>query len=176
MKWHGCSRVGEVTTALREERGLEGCAPELQTHVAACPQCSELVLVARALRRAREEAIPRAQPAPPDLLWWRAQLRRRNALAERAARPIGLVEKLALGIMLLWIAAWAAAQREAIADALQWWARSPHYSLFRGNINWFTGDGPSWLPAGILAATLGLLAGLATYLGWRGAGTKRQQD
>lgn len=176
MKWHGCSRVGEVTAALREGRGLKGVGAELQGHVTACPHCSELVLVARALQRAKDEAIPQAQLVPPDLLWWRAQLRRRNALAERAVRPIGLVEKLALGIMLLWIAAWAVAQREAIADGLRWLAQSPYYSLFRGDINWFGGDGPSWLPAGILAATLGLLAGLATYLGWRGADTKRQQD
>jgi len=51
--------------------------------------------VAQTFQHARVESDLIAPTGSPDLLWWRAQLRRRNAAAERVARPITIAQTFA---------------------------------------------------------------------------------
>jgi hypothetical protein len=61
-------------------------------HLAACPSCQEAVAVAEMLASVDEDAV-----RLPDagLLYWRAQLRQRRTLAERATSSIRLVQRMA---------------------------------------------------------------------------------
>jgi hypothetical protein len=56
------------------------------------------LLVLHAFQRARTEAVHAAPVEHPNLLWWRAQLRRRNDALQRVGRPITTAQIFALCI------------------------------------------------------------------------------
>ncbi len=79
----------------------------LRGHADQCPMCSEVALVSGFLQA--EAALARAEVVLPDpgRIWWKAQLASKGAAAERALRPIALMEKLAFacavfGVGFLW--------------------------------------------------------------------------
>ena len=72
--------------------GRRAALPELRVHVENCASCSDLVLVTQTFQRARSESERVALSGSPSLLWWRAQLRRRNAATERVSRPVTIAE------------------------------------------------------------------------------------
>lgn len=81
----------------------------LRSHAARCPICSEVVLVSSFLRTEAQSARAEAVLPDPGRIWWKAQLAARREAAERAVRPIALMEKLAfacgalfLGIAFFW--------------------------------------------------------------------------
>jgi hypothetical protein len=96
MRFRSCGYENELAQALKHGHWPQGCGPELRAHVDACGNCSDLVLVTRTFQQARSESEQAAACGPPSLLWWRAQLRRRNAAAERVSRPIKIAELFAL--------------------------------------------------------------------------------
>jgi len=59
------------------------------------------VLVTETFRNARAAAAGAAKLGSPGLLWWRAQLRRRNAAVERIGRPLLSAQIFALATILL---------------------------------------------------------------------------
>ena len=83
-----CPHEKELRQSLARGQWPAACPPELRTHVGGCRSCGDLVLVAEAFCQARAQSLAAARPAPPALLLWRAQLRRRNAAVERIARPL----------------------------------------------------------------------------------------
>ncbi|MGA2558537.1 MAG: hypothetical protein ABSF17_02570 [Terracidiphilus sp.] len=83
-----CSRSTEVQNLLARGHWPLACPPDLRTHLDTCRACSELLLVTRTFQQSHASAAGQAQLPPPGVLWWRAQLRRRNAAVERVARPI----------------------------------------------------------------------------------------
>jgi hypothetical protein len=90
----GCERDAAVT----------GCeADDLGCHVASCASCADLVLVMSSLRGARDHSRRSAAVPAAGLVWWRAQLRQRQAAARAAAAPVTAVHALA-SILLLGIA------------------------------------------------------------------------
>ncbi|MGA9069797.1 MAG: hypothetical protein WB424_06070, partial [Terracidiphilus sp.] len=88
MKLNGCAYEKEVTRVLLQGGWPVACTEELRAHVAACRGCADLMLVTASFQREREAAVSAARIGTPGALWWRAQLRRRNAAVERIARPI----------------------------------------------------------------------------------------
>ena len=70
--------------------------PELERHVAGCGDCREIVAVSTWLRGVARDTAPDGLPRA-DRVWWRAQVERRlagrQALADRAARPIRWFER-----------------------------------------------------------------------------------
>jgi hypothetical protein len=88
MTFRPCSYERELTQALKDGHWPQGCGAELRAHVDVCGNCSDLVLVTQTFQRARCESERVAACGSPSLLWWRAQLRHRNAAAERVSRPI----------------------------------------------------------------------------------------
>lgn len=95
-----CGFEKDLSLALHDGRWPDGCDPALRRHVAACASCSDLVLVTSSLQSARAATLPAPLLPPPGVLWWRAQIRRRQGAAERMSRPIVLAEALTLAATL----------------------------------------------------------------------------
>jgi len=115
MKLYSCAQHESVSTALQAGHWPEACDPALRAHVEGCASCSDLLLVTQTLQRARTEATQAARLPSPGILWWRAQLRRRNAAIESVTRPIAVAEKIAVLIMLIVVVALAVWQHDQIA-------------------------------------------------------------
>jgi hypothetical protein len=100
-----CPHEAEAKAAVRRGHWPNACEPELRKHVESCDRCSSQLLVAHAFQSARAEAIQIAPVNHPGLLWWRAQLRRRNDALQRVGKPIATAQIFALCISVLTAAA-----------------------------------------------------------------------
>jgi len=175
MKLTGCPQEQELRAMIaRGEWPLAAtAAPELHAHVAACRSCSDLALVATTFQKARAESLAAARPGPAGVLWWRAQLRRRNAVVERISRPLFGAEIFALAVALLAGLGFAVIQaREGVAWLSwpywhDWFAQVPqNAALHWDNLRASMLADPSWNLAVLLPAfaMLALLGGVAVYL------------
>jgi hypothetical protein len=157
-----CARERDLAEILRQGFWPDACPPELRAHVETCRMCSDLVVVARAFQDARKEAGPPARLESAGALWWRAQLRRRNAAIETVARPIvgaqifALVVSIVVGIAVV---AWQGSTLKAwITDlprALHLDALMPTVLSQSGALTWII------LP---VLAMVALLGGVVVYL------------
>jgi hypothetical protein len=124
-----------------EEQILAGeFSEELVTHMETCAVCQEVKLVQGFLERA-SQVIENPQISSAGLIWWRARLYEKRALAERSVAPIQTVQKVALIVALALIAILAATAGPA----------------------WFGKESPLvvWVVVcgcGLIASTAGLLA------------------
>jgi len=100
MRLAGCARELEVTELLARGHWPEASTDELRAHVAGCRTCRDLVLVRQAFAAERSKAAGEARLESPGVLWWRAQLRRRNAAIERIGRPLLGAQVFALAVCL----------------------------------------------------------------------------
>jgi len=161
-----CTREKEVTEVLGRGAWHDGCGAELRAHAGACRRCSDLVLVPEAFQRARSGAIGAASLPSPGSLWWRAQLRRRNAAVERVGRPILGAQIFALTTYLLIAAVFLASQARNGIGWLTWLEQLPQTGTLHFEVLWpstLFGSGWSLLLIPVLA-TLALLGGVAAYL------------
>lgn len=154
MNSRGCSRLEEVQQALALGHWPQACPAELRTHVERCSRCSDEVLLTKHFQLTRTETIEAARTEPPNLLWWRAQLRRRNAALERAGRPLMAAQVFALLITLAAIAAAAAIHWNGLWDRLH----TPLSSLTAMSGDW------GMAPLIIGCAAVAMLGGLVVYL------------
>src|SRR5271167_4467716 len=127
MNFRTCSFERELAQALKDGHWPRGCSTELRDHVKACASCGELVLLTRTFQRARNESMREAVPGSPgagspSLLWWRAQLRRRNAATERVSRPITIAETFALVVYVFVGVVLVASQYRHGLKWSSWWA------------------------------------------------------
>ncbi len=142
MTLRTCSYENELTQALKNGHWPEGCGPELRAHVDACGSCGDLVLVTRTFQRARSESEHVALCGSSSLLWWRAQLRRRNAATERVSRPITIAQTFALFVNVFVGIVFVASQyRHGLHWASWWSALAPLRALHSlpigsGQIDW----------------------------------------
>jgi hypothetical protein len=83
-----CERESLVVEAAR----LGQWDDELRAHVATCDSCADAMLAAEFLFSLREEDHAAAPVPHAGRVWWKAQLRARREAAERAARPISVVQ------------------------------------------------------------------------------------
>ena len=165
MTFRTCSYENELAQALKAGHWPQGCLPELRAHVETCGNCSDLVLVTQTFQRARGES-ERASPlsSSPSLLWWRAQLRRRNAATKRVARPITIAQTFAWLVTLLVGIVFVALQYHHGLHWASWWtefvpARALHsLPAGSGQADWNL----LLLISGF--AVLALLSGLVLYL------------
>ncbi|HEY6969927.1 MAG TPA: hypothetical protein VJA94_12025 [Candidatus Angelobacter sp.] len=118
MKSYFCSQQNQVEAALRSGQWPEACDAALRAHVENCVACSDLVLVTQGLQQARAQSIQTVRLAAPGTLWWRAQLRRRNAAIQSVTRPVAVAEKVAVVILLLAAVALIVWQRGQVAGWL----------------------------------------------------------
>lgn len=138
----GCSRQNEVTQALQAGQWPQGCAQELHDHVETCRQCGEQVRFTLAFAAARNAAMRAAMPQSAGLLWWKAQLRRRQQAMERLERPGAAIPTATLtaSVVLLAVALLA------IGKHLDWAQWATLFSPAGWNI---------WVVAAIAAALCG---------------------
>jgi len=158
-----CSHENEVAELLRRGQWPAACTPELRHHVSACRACRDLVLVTDTFLRAHSEAACAARIATPSALWWRAQLRRRNAAVERIGKPILGAQIFALAINLFIVVAYLAYQARHGLSWLSWLEQLPQdYSLHLDNLSQSALLNPGWslmvlIPAVVTLALLGVV-------------------
>ena len=171
MNLRTCQREPELKALIERGQWPQACPPELRTHVSACKSCSEFILVSTAFQRARSQAIGAARLGSPGLLWWRAQLRRRNAAIERISRPILGAQIFALALSLAIVVVVTVWQARHGLSWLTWLERLPHSfdsqwlsalipsGLFESGAGAFTGP----LLVGAVASAIALIGGLVVY-------------
>jgi hypothetical protein len=173
MNLRSCPHEKEVRELVARGQWPIAAEPELRDHVAGCRSCRDLVLLATAFQKARNETLATVKLPPPEILLWRAQLRRRNAVVEQLARPLLGAQIFALAITLIVGLGFTAVEAYHGVDWLtssywsEWIAQLPqpaslHWDSLR---SWMLTD-PTWgwavlVPA---AATLALAGGVIFYL------------
>ena len=162
MTFRSCSYEKEITQALKDGHWPDGCAPELRGHVAQCAGCRDLVVVTEAFRAAKNESSCQMPAGAAGLLWWRAQLRRRNAAAEQVSRPITVAQTFAWLVVLLVSSLFAASQ---YSRGLQWsaWGQSSWrvLHLLSAGLSNFDWNLALLIP---MIGGLAILSGLVVYL------------
>jgi hypothetical protein len=164
VRFRTCSYEKELTQALKDGHWPQGCGLKLRTHVDACGNCSDLVLVTQTFLHARSESEHSKTCESPSLLWWRAQLCRRNAATERVSRPIKMAQIFAWLVTVLGVVFVASQYRYGLHWAW-WWSelmptRAFHhlFSVGTGRVDW---NPLLWTSSfGVLA----LLSALVAYL------------
>ena len=167
MIFNPCSREKEVTELLARGGWPDACAPELRDHVSACRSCGDLVLVTDAFQKARASAAGAAKLSSPGALWWRAQLRRRNAAVERVGKPILGAQIFALAVNLSLALAFLAYQATHGLNWLAWLKQMPQSLTAHLESAWPSGlftSGWSLMVLVPAIATLALLGGVVVYL------------
>jgi hypothetical protein len=162
-----CPNEKEVADLLACGQWPQAAPAELRAHAASCRSCAELVLITLAFRAARTTAAAAAPLVSPGILWWRAQLRRRNAAIERVTRPLlgaqifAFLVCIAVAIgftashptqSLSWIAEISQLLRPPSIDVAKFWPSS------------LAGSGSALWVLVPLLAMLALLGGVAVYL------------
>ena len=129
------------------------------------------MLVTTAFQKARAEAAGAAKSGSPGVLWWRAQLRRRNAAVERIGRPILGAQIFALAVNLMLAIVFVVWQARHGFAWLTWLEQLPQIAAMHLDSLWpsmVPGSGWSSLlnPMVVIpaAATLALLGGVVVYL------------
>lgn len=174
MRLSACPREKEVKELVECGRWpvATAIAPELRSHVSGCCFCRELVVITGAFLRARAEATEMAKLGSPGVLWWRAQLRQRNAALDRIGRPILGAQIFALAVNLMLAAGFAVWQARHGLAWLTWMEQLPPTAAFhldpqRINLLWnaaLTDSASNWLILLPASATLALLGGVVVYL------------
>ena len=118
----GCPREREVTGLVERGQWPEAASPEIAAHLRECRSCADLALVADAFQWARANAAGPRNVVAPGLLWWRAQLRRRNAATEQISRPITIAETFALMVTLVLGIGFLASQYNHGLRWASWWS------------------------------------------------------
>jgi hypothetical protein len=173
MTLRSCSHEKEVAELLARGHYPQACTLELRTHIDACRSCADMVLVTRAFQTARVQTAAAANLPSPGLLWWRAQLRRRNAAVERIGKPILGAQIFALSVGIVFAIGFLATQAthglhwltwlDGISfNGLAWPSQLPQASALHLDALFNSGSG--WLVVIPVLATLVLLGGVAIYL------------
>jgi hypothetical protein len=164
MTFRSCSYENELAQTLKDGHWPQGCGPELRAHVNACRNCSDLVLVTQTFQHARSDSEQANLSGSPSLLWWRAQLRKRNAATERVGRPVTIAELFALCVYVVVGVVLVASQYRHGLRWASWWSEFSPSRAFHfmpagfGQIDWnllllFSGFG-----------VMALLSALVVYL------------
>ncbi len=111
-----CPQERKIARLLREHRWPHDAGPALRRHAERCGRCAGTLLAVEALSRARTMDMGRIPPVSAEHLWWRGQLLRRAAAAERAARPLAWAEGLALAAALALAAGLGVGQRATFVE------------------------------------------------------------
>jgi len=150
-----CSHLVEVQRSLAAGQWPHAVAAELLAHAEGCNRCAQEILIAQHFRTEKTAAIAAATPTVPALVWWRAQLRRRNTALAQADRPLAVAQLFALSIVAAAATGIVATHWHAMLHGL---AQFPVSSLLSALGSW--GLAPLVLAGTLVAA----LSGLALYL------------
>jgi len=166
MMLRACPRTQEVKELVERGQWPQASPQELRAHVEHCAACADLALVATAFRDARAASVAAAPLGSPGLLWWRAQLRRRDAALERIGRPLLGAQIFALCVTVLLAGGFLAWQARGL-DVMGRLEDLPQAGLVQLQGLWtsaLAGLGGSPMVLVPALATLALLSGVAVYL------------
>lgn len=93
-----------------------GRVQRVAAHLAVCRECRDTVLVALAMASERDAAANEVTVPPPEVVWYGARLRARAEAARAAARPVFVVQAIAVACLAGMIA--------ALAGTGAWWLDS----------------------------------------------------
>lgn len=156
-----CTREREIIALLHNGHWPQACSDELRAHVASCRSCSDLVLVTESLQASRRQTTELPHLEPPGAIWWRAQLRRRNAAIEKVSRPILGAQIFAVLMTLVVVAAIAVWQ---FGNWSAWFADLPGALHLTALIpSSMPDNGILWIIVPAIA-TVALLSGIVVYL------------
>ena len=164
MNFRPCPRQAEVDAALKAGHWPHATDSDLQRHVNSCERCTELTTVSLAFKAARADSMLQAPAVAPGLLWWRAQLRRRNEALERMSKPTYFAGGFALASALLVALGFLVWQRQEAAGWVDWVRTLSHSHGLRLETLW--NSAANWNLA-LLVACLGsifLLGVVAVYV------------
>jgi hypothetical protein len=166
MTLKSCPREKEVRALVAQGKWKLAAESddELRAHVAACGSCGDLVLVAEAFGKARAASIASARLTAPGALWWRAQLRRRQAAVERVTRPLMGAQIFALAFTLVASAGFVVFEALTSDSWRIWLEDLPQNTALRwDNLMAAASAYPTWTWLMIGPALL-LLGGVAIFL------------
>ena len=167
MTFNSCSRETEVTGLLQNGHWPLACSAELRAHVNACSRCSDLVLVTQAFQQDRIESERIARLNSPGVVWWRAQLRGRNAALEEIARPIRGAQLFALLVNVVVAVGVIVSQARHGFRWLSWFSDVRQTPAFHLGTLWsFASIRPDWSLMILIpgCSVLILLSGVVLYL------------
>ena len=95
-----CPRSEAVAAAVAGGGRFDDGSGDLHVHVAGCQSCSDLVLVMSSLRSEWDMSRRAATVPSAGLVWWRAQLRQRQAAQRKATAPVAVAHAIALTLVL----------------------------------------------------------------------------
>lgn len=120
MSLTSCPRVSELASALKAGHARSAWDSSLREHVDACRHCADYLVLSETLHAAREASMHDVPALSPGLLWWRAQLRRRNQALQQIGRPTAIIGKLALLSTAIVAVVALLSQRREGAEWLRW--------------------------------------------------------
>jgi hypothetical protein len=165
MRLGGCGREKEVAEMLARGHWPEAASGELRIHVKGCRGCRDLVLVKQAFRAERTAVAGMARLESPGVLWWRAQLRRRNAALARIGKPILGAQIFSAAVTLaaaIFYLALEAKRGNGWPAWLQQFPRALHLeALLPDALTNYSGD--TWLMFSALAM-LAVMSGVIVYM------------
>jgi hypothetical protein len=162
-----CAREKEFMALLRSGQWPAACEPELREHVEGCSLCAQTVLLKSAFASALVQAKDEARLQAPGVLWWRAQLCRRNEAVQRVNRPIAGAQWFALLINVLAAFALLASQWRHLDRIAAWFSGIANAPVFHPATLWaMAAQQPGWnllllIPFVIAFVVLG---GITVYL------------
>lgn len=157
-----CAREREVTDLLDRGCWPDASPADLRAHVEACRICSDLVVVSLAFQAAHRQTAPLPRLETAGALWWRAQLRRRNAAIEKVGRPILGAQIFALVISVVVAVAVLAWEGGTLKAWVQDLPRALHLdALVPAALSQSGGMASIVLP---VLASIALLSGVVVYL------------
>ena len=164
MRFGECPREAEVTELLGRGQWPQASSDELRAHVAGCRACREAVLVREAFGRERIQAAGEARLESPGVLWWRAQLRRRNAAIERIGRPLVGAQVFAWAVCLAAAGLYFLWQARRGFDWFAWLGEVPRALHLGALVPAAWGDSPWGMWLALSVAMLALMGGVIVYL------------
>lgn len=163
MTFRTCAYENEVRQALKDGHWPAGCAPELRDHVQYCANCNDLVVVTEFFQVARHSSAPQGSPTP-DLIWWRAQLRRQRIAAEQVGRPLTVAQVFAWVVSLVTAVGLLAWQYKHGLHWASWLAEVSPARVLRVSV--FLNPNSDWNLVLLIPtlAALALMSGVVVYL------------
>lgn len=98
MRNAGCEKEARILEALCQGLKADHFEESLRRHVETCPSCTELISVCELFQNDSKQVCEAASLPDAGQVWWRATMAAHRAAAERAMRPIRIVEKFALAV------------------------------------------------------------------------------
>lgn len=162
-----CAHEKEIAELLRLGHWPAAASEELRAHVSGCRSCGDLVLVGQRFQEARERIAPGVRLQAPGVLWWRAQLRRRNAAVERINKPIVGAQIFAFAITLSLAVGFVVFQATRGVRWLSWLADlSASHTSYTDTLRSFVSVASDWSLMVLVpvAIALALMGGIVLYL------------